>query len=369
MKFWTLYLPQFYETKENNEWWGEGYTEWTAVRGAVPLYRGHEQPMIPFRHKYYDLSKRETLEWQARLAQKYGIDAFVIFHYWYEGRLLLEKPSEMLVNSPEIPVGYCFCWANHTWTRAWDGKDHQILVAQKYGGKEEWEAHFQYLLPFWKDPRYRRIDGRPVLFIYKAGDIPDGDVRIAYYEKRLHEEGIADGLYVVEYINTFNTRPSLASSQAVYEDEPNFTCRFVISPFGKAKRVVCKMLHITDYQNFDHLWRLLLKKRRRYDGRRIIHGAFAMWDNSPRRGRDSRVIRGATPQKFAANLRKLSTSNRPDGSDIILINAWNEWGEGAMLEPTEQYGFAYLKAIKLAAEAASADGIRKPKPDEEEDIL
>ncbi len=348
MRFWALYLPQFYETPENNKWWGEGYTEWTSVKKARPLYAGHRQPLEPYHDFYYDLSKKETLKWQVSLANKYGIEGFIHFHYWYEGRHLLEKPTEMLLHSPELSIGYCLCWANHSWTRAWDGKNHQILVRQTYGGVDEWEAHLQYLLPFFKDPRYFRMDGRPVFFLYKAGDITDGDKRISYWNRRLREEGVADGLYIVEYINTFNTHPSLSLSSGVYEDEPGYAGRFLFSPVGKARRVLCKALHLTDYQDYDHLWHLILKKKRTYGGREIFSGAFPMWDNSPRRGKDSRVIRGASPEKFKKYLLSLSALSRKDSSGITVINAWNEWGEGAILEPTRQYGYGYLKAVRNA---------------------
>ena len=345
MRVWALNLPQFYETKENNEWWGKGYTEWTAVRKAKPLYKGHVQPMIPLNNNYYDLSKPETLAWQAELARTYGVEGFVYYHYWYQGRHLLEKPCEVLLQHPEIQIGYCFCWANHTWTRAWDGKNHEILVEQTYGGEDEWEEHLQYLLPFFKDPRYIRIDGKPVLFIYSASTIKNGDQRIAYWNKRLQEEGMA-GIYTVEHLNTFNHAPSLAKSNAVYEDEPNYSCRFKISLLNKFKRGVCKTLKITDYQSYDTLWKLNIRKNATYNGRAIIHAGFPRWDNSPRKGRNSRVIRGATPVKFKRYLQKLKEVHREDASDILVLNAWNEWGEGAMLEPTVQDGYGYLEAIK-----------------------
>lgn len=346
LRYWALNLPQFYETRENNEWWGKGFTEWESVRNAKPLYAGHIQPLVPFNRFYYDLSKKETIQWQADLAQKFGIECFVFYHYWYEGRRLLDKPCEMLLNSSEIEMPFCFCWANHSWTRAWDGKDHEILVAQTYGGRDEWEEHFQYLLPFFNDKRYMRIDGKPVIFIYKPGDITDGDERIRYWNSRLRSENIADGLYVVEYISSFNTSPSLCESQAVFEDEPNFSCRFEISALNKGKRVLCKKLKRTDYQNYDKIWKLIIRKRRRYDGKMIVLGGFPQWDNSPRKGRNSRVIRGASPVKFKRYLEELSNTERPDSLGIVLLNAWNEWGEGAILEPTEQDGYGYLEAIR-----------------------
>lgn len=348
-KILALNLPQFYETEENNKWWGKGYTEWTSVKRAVPLYKGHVQPKVPLNNNYYDLSKVETIQWQAELAKKYGLNGFVYYHYWYEGRHLLEKPCEILVKHPEINIEYCFCWANHSWTRAWDGKDHEILIAQTYGGKEEWKKHLNYLLPFFEDPRYIKIDNKPVLFIYKPRDLDDAEERIEYWNSELIKRGFA-GIYIVEYISTFNPEPSIPFSQAVYEDEPNFSCRFEISNINKLKRVICKKLKITDYQDYDKLWELTLKKSRTYDGRKIVLGGMPQWDNSPRRGKNSRVIRGSSPAKFEKYFYQLLTSKRTDDSGIIVLNAWNEWGEGAILEPTEQDGYGYLEAIKNCIE-------------------
>ena len=347
-EIWALYLPQFYETKENNEWWGEGFTEWTNVKKARPLFPGHVQPLVPKDEYYYDLTDVSVMTWQAQLARKYSVSCFVVYHYWYEGRLLLNLPIENLLKHPEIDFQFCFCWANHSWTRAWDGKNHEILVEQTYGGIEEWEEHLQYLLPFFRDKRYRKINNMPVLFVYNASTLQDGNRRIEYYSRRLKEEGF-DGIYIIEYISTFNPRPSLKDSQGVFEDEPNFSDRFKISPPMKAMRLFHKMTKTMDVQSFDVLWKHILSNSDTYGNRSIFRGAFGIWDNSPRKGRNSRVIVGATPGKLRQNLSRLiSSSNRDDDSGIVVFNAWNEWGEGATLEPTENYANGFLEAIRDA---------------------
>lgn len=175
--------------------------------------------------------------------------------------------------------------------------------------------------------------------------IENADKRIEYWNNRLKQEGF-NGIYIIEYISTFNPNPSIKSSQAIYEDEPNFSCRFEISNFDKAKRVMCKTLKITDYQDYDHLYNLILKKNRTYGGRKIVLGCFPSWDNSARKGKNSRVIRGANPEKFKAYLERLESTKRIDSLGMILVNAWNEWGEGTTLEPTKRYGYGYLEAIK-----------------------
>ena len=277
MRVLALHLPQFHEVPENNEWWGQGFTEWTNVKSAKPLYKGHCQPAHPLGDNYYDLSEPDSLIWQARTARKYGVDGFVFFHYWYSGKLLLEKPVDLWRSTVDADLDYALCWANHPWTRAWDGKNHQILQAQTYGGKDDWEEHLQYLLPFFRDPHYIRQEGKPLLFLYNASDIPEIDEMVGYWEERLVDEGFS-GIYIVEYISSKNPSPTCSYSQAVYEDEPVFTLRFGISAFGKLRRVVTKSARWLDLQNYDHVWHLILRKKRRYSGRKIVQGAFVAGD-------------------------------------------------------------------------------------------
>lgn len=357
MKILALNLPQFHEIPENNEWWGKGFTEWTNVRKAKPLFPGHIQPMVPLGHNYYDLSTEEAVVAQARLAREYGVSGFVYFHYWYNGRQLLEKPCEVLLQSDKADIEYCFCWANHPWTRSWDGKNHQILLDQTYGGKDDWDRHFDYLLPFFKDDRYLKHNSSPVFVIYNASDIPDVDEMIQYWTKMIQEEGFS-GLYVVEYISSKNPQPACKYSQAVYEDEPVYSLRFETSPLQKARRVILKRLKLPEYQSYDEIWKMILGKQRRYSGRKIIQGAFPAWDNSPRRGnKGCMVVKGSTPSKFEYYLEELLATNRPDSSkDFLIINAWNEWGEGAILEPSEAFRYEYLEAVKHCVDRMHNDG-------------
>lgn len=346
MKILALHLPQFHEVKENNEWWGQGFTEWTNVKSAKPIFRGHIQPKEPIDGYYYDLSKVEDINKQALLARQYGLSGFVFFHYWYEGRHILEKPCEILLDSPQIDIEYCFCWANHSWTRAWDGKEHQVLLGQTYGGEEDWEAHIKYLIPFFKDERYIKNNNKPIFVLYNPSAIPNVDDMVDYWERRIKEEGFS-GLYIIEYISSKNTKPSCKKSQAVYEDEPMYTCRFEITAFEKIRRVICKKLQIPDYQTYDRIWKLLLRKNRTYEGRKVIKGCFTAWDNSPRRGKKGpMIVKGASPEKFNNYFKQLVSNDRKDvSSDYLIINAWNEWGEGAILEPSKSDGYGYLEAV------------------------
>ena len=162
MRWFAFYLPQFHETKENNEWWGKGFTEWTHVNGAKSLYKGHRQPIAPLDKNYYDLMNKESVEWQTSLMHQYGVDGLVYYHYYFRGQKLLEKPAENLLKWTDIDQPFFFCWANHTWYQAINGVK-KVLREQTYGTQEDWDDHFQYLLPFFRDDRYEKIDNKPVL--------------------------------------------------------------------------------------------------------------------------------------------------------------------------------------------------------------
>lgn len=346
MKILALNLPQFHEVKENNEWWGKGFTEWTNVKKASPLYNGHVQPQEPLDDDYYDLSKVECISKQCILAKKFGVDGFVYFHYWYEGRKLLEKPCEILLDNKEIDIEYCFCWANHPWTRAWDGKKHQILLDQTYGDKRDWDMHIDYLMNFFKDDRYLKNENKPLFVIYNPSDIPNFDDMISYWNDRLKENGF-DGLYLIEYISSKNPKEYSRFSKAVYEDQPMFAGRFLISNTAKAKRYFVKNMKWLDFMDYDKIWTKILSNNRTYGNKEIIQGVFPSWDNSPRRGKKgSTIVKGSSPEKFKSYLKRTLLNKRSNVStDYIIINAWNEWGEGAMLEPTKENGYKYLEAI------------------------
>ncbi|WP_127479640.1 glycoside hydrolase family 99-like domain-containing protein [Nocardioides pantholopis] len=343
----ALYLPQFHEVPENNEWWGHGFTEWTNVRSAVPLFDGHDQPAVPLGGRYYDLTDPDVLVWQSKIASEYGLGGFIFFHYWYEGKLLLEKPVELYGDTAQATTPFCLCWANHPWTRSWDGKEHDVLQAQTYGGEADWDAHIEYLLPFFKDDRYITQNGHPVLFLYNASAIPGVDAMVNHWNERLAEDGIPS-IYVVEYISSKNPEPNCSLSSAVYEDEPVYSLRFQIPLLKKAKRYAIKKTDRIDLQDYDDIWKRILRKKRIYGGRDVIQGGFVGWDNSPRRGaRGPMIVRKSSPESFEKYLRKLVGGIRENASkDFIVINAWNEWGEGAMLEPTERDGYSYLEAVR-----------------------
>ena len=174
VKIIPFYLPQFHEIPENNKWWGEGFTEWTNVRKAKPLFEGHRQPKIPLDNNYYNLMDDNVKIWQAKIAKEHGIFGFCYYHYWFKnGRKLLEKPAEQMLQNQEIDIPFCFCWANENWSKNWDGGNREVIMEQHYGGKQDWEMHFQYLLPFFRDKRYITVHGKPIFVIYKPEQIID----------------------------------------------------------------------------------------------------------------------------------------------------------------------------------------------------
>ncbi len=355
MKVMCMYLPQYHAFRENDEWWGEGYTEWTAVKRARPLYKGHIQPKVPLGGNYYDLSDESgmTWKWQAKLAETYGIYGFSVYQYWFTGKQLMEKPLEILLRHPEIPLRYNICWANETWTRTWYQLENEILMKQEYGGEEEWEMHFSYLLPFFKDERYIKIDGKPVFQIYRTKDIERLAEMTAYFRKRAREEGFS-GIFFV----SGNTAGALEDREGLmdgyYDFEPGYTLKHDFSSwqrtwyngtvFLKTLLNKCRRKKILE-RSIPSDWILNAVERRRY-GEKEFPGLIADWDNTPRRDYKGLVYRGTNPKRFGEVLRTLARKVEGREADFVYINAWNEWGEGAVLEPDEVKKYAYLEEVR-----------------------
>ncbi len=347
MKILAINLPAFHRIKENDEWWGEGFTEWDNVKSGKKYYEGHIQPVKPINEYYYDLSKMEDISRQIELANEYGVSGFVFYHYWFGNKkMLFEKPVEMLKDKKDEKIEYCFCWANETWKTTWHGKEPKELMPQLYLGKEDWKEHIEYLIEFFKDERYIKIDERPVMFIYKPNEIIHYNEMIDYWNQYLEDNGMKK-VYIIEYVCSKNKGLYSMKSDAVFEFEPLYSTFFDISNINKAKRAICKSLKIIDYQNYDNLWKKILKRKRTYKGKTIYKGCFCAWDNSPRKEKNSMIIKNSTPEKFETYLRQLVHTKRKDASqDYLIINAWNEWSEGAMLEPTEHLQYRYLEAVR-----------------------
>lgn len=354
MKIMCMYLPQYHTFPENDEWWGTGYTEWTAVKRGRPLYRGHVQPRVPLDNRYYDLvnDEPETLRWQAETAKKYGIYGFSIYQYWFGSKQLMNRPMEILLENPDIDIHYNVCWANESWTRTWYGLSNQILVEQQYGSEDDWRRHFDYLLKFFKDERYIKINNRPVLQIYKTFDIEALKDMRECLDKWAVEAGF-DGIYLISGKTADKQEDRSELIDGYFYFEPGYTLKHDVTR--------AQMLRYDVSVAFRSIINKLSRKKileRRIPSKWIIDKIVSRdyaaneypclmpdWDNTPRRDYKGLVYTGTSPEQFKKALWQLK-EKKPGEDDFIFINAWNEWGEGAMLEPDEYRGYSYLEKIK-----------------------
>lgn len=346
MKLISFYLPQFHEIPENNDAWGKGFTEWVNVKKSKPQFLGHSQPRVPLYGNYYDLLDKKVMRWQSELADHAGIYGFCFYHYWFNGRMVLEKPAENLLRDKKIKSRFCFAWANEPWTKTWHGAggNKEILIAQTYGGEEEWERHYEYFRPFFMDERYIKEQNKPVLLIYRLRNIPHFNDMIRYWNLRARQDGFS-GIFLVS-MNV--CREHVESSRwvnASVDFEPNRTkseklqAEPVIKPrkgwkvwnYFAVKRI-----------SYDRLNRDMLKKKHMKNQFRTV---FADYDDSPRRGVRAVVIKGSTPRKFGKYLEMTMKKSREEGNEYVFLNAWNEWGEGNYLEPDTRHKYAYLREV------------------------
>lgn len=368
MKVIPVYLPQFHTIPENDEWWGKGFTEWVNVRNAQPLYEGHNQPRVPLNNNYYDLSDLATLKWQCKLAKEYGIYGFCMYHYWFNGHLLLEKPMEMLLAHPEIDIKYCISWANHDWTDGWKAQDRapKILIAHDFNDEKDWADHFNYMLPFFKDPRYMAENNKPLMVIYVPNLIRKLNKMLDLWTKMAQEAGF-DGLTYIYQSAASSLDDSWDKSKFDYgvEMNPGYANMFfkdksnfeIFPKLMKYSREIKRILGIKRSLNisksagiiktsYDETWGKILKLRPRNDIN-MIPCAFTDWDNTPRHKQRGSVYEGVTPEKFKKYFAQLVDNTRKYyNTDMIFVFAWNEWAEGGYLEPDEKYGYGLLEGIK-----------------------
>lgn len=371
-KVYALYLPQYYETNYNSDWWGKGYTEWFACKQAKPLNKNHYQPRVPLNNHYYDLSVKDEIANQAKIAKEYGVDGFIIYQYYScndseygdkngkHGRMLLNKPTEIIRDNKDIDIPFCLYWANHDWRKLWFGKDPTLLWPLEYGKEEDWKEFFEYNLKYFKDERYIKVDNKPMYFIFRTDNFKQVDSFMKYWNELAKENGF-DGIYFVKTLDA-RTNKSKGNFDAVHFREPLYTFSKGFSKsafFCRAVKVrIRKFINkrvekfdkgiIADTCDYDKAWNSILN-RDEY-GEDVIPGAFADWDNYPRKGYDAMMLKNATPEKFKIHFKKLLDLCRKKKVPFMIINAWNEWAEGAYLEPDEKYKFAYLEAIKACKE-------------------
>lgn len=369
VKIIPFYLPQFHTIPENDKWWGKGFTEWTNVRKATPLFAGHDQPKVPINGDYYNLLDDEVKIRQAETAKEYGIFGFCYYHYWFKGgRKLLEKPAEQMLSNKKVDIPFCFSWANENWSKNWDGGNREIIVKQDYGYKDDWEKHFNYLLPFFKDDRYITVDGKPLFIIYKPEQIVYLYQMVEYFRKRAVEEGFPGlctafqfptyysdlyyrndifdyriGFEPVYSRNVENLKPCNSKKVKLFRRflGENFLSKYrekrTVTPSGG----ICRQ-ESTSLYFYQETWDRILNNEWTEE---FLPGAFVDWDNTPR-NKHGILYSDFSIEKFGDNINKLLERANRENKPMLFINAWNEWGEGAFLEPDDKYQYKKLEVIK-----------------------
>ena len=350
-KLLAYYLPQFHAVPENDEWWGKGFTEWTNVARALPRFAGHYQPRIPRDLGHYRLEGPDVLRRQAELARAAGIHGFVFYFYSFDGRRLLDGPLEALLAEPGIDLPFCLMWANENWTRRWDGSDQEILLAQTYRTSDEAALVTDFLRHF-ADPRYIRLEGRPVLMVYRAGLIPQGAVA---RWRRLFQIAGEDPWFIMA--QSFDDRdPRLLDMDAAVEFPPHK----LVDGINIINGTLTPLDHSATAQVFSYA-DMAANSNLSPAPYPLIRAALPGWDNDPRRQGNGMALHGATPALYQAWLERLIDAARRQpvgGEAIVCINAWNEWGEGAYLEPDIHFGAAFLNATSRAVAAQAAPEVR-----------
>jgi len=357
----AFYLPQFHPIPENNRWWGNGFTEWTNVAKAKPLFSGHYQPHIPADLGFYDLRVPEVREAQAEMAQKYGIEGFCYYHYWFAGKRLIERPFNEVSRSGKPDFPFCLCWANQTWTGIWHGVPGRVLVKQTYPGIEDYTAHFYSVLDAFSDERYITINGKPVFVIYNPENLPDALQFTDLWRELAIKSGLKGLYFIGNSWNSLNLQANgfdagYMDGMANIKNKMNWISRSYID------KIVNKLIR-KDLINCKHWYRKFFKKPVVYLYKDVVKYAIPEiktnltqfpcvipnWDNTPRSGENGIVFHNSTPALFRMQLAKaISQAQRYNDPELklIFIKSWNEWAEGNYLEPDLKFGHAYLEALQ-----------------------
>lgn len=349
----AFYLPQYHPIPENDAWWGKGFTEWRNVAKARPLFKGHYQPHIPADLGFYDLRLAETRQAQADLARAYGIYGFCYYHYWFNGKELLERPLNEVLSSGQPDFPFCICWANENWTRRWDGGERDILMQQVYSPEDDL-AHIKRLLPFLQDPRYIAVNGKPLLLIYRIDELPNPSQTAEIWQTEARRAGLP-GLYLAHVISSgvHEPDPALYGCEAAIEFQPDW--RNLPKPIPPRRRGLRRRISPNDPYAVHGIYRypeLVEAALSRPDpSYKVFPCVTPSWDNAPRRRRAAQIFIDSSPELYGYWLRQAiqTTCRRHSGEErIVFINAWNEWAEGNHLEPDLRWGHAYLEATRDA---------------------
>lgn len=354
----TFYLPQFHPIPENDQWWGKGFTDWTNVVKAKPQFVGHYQPHLPADLGFYDLRLAESRDAQAELARDYGIHGFCYYHYWFNGRRLLERPVNELIRTMRPDLPFCLCWANENWTRSWDGMDNETLIQQVYSASDDQE-HMRNLIPVFTDPRYIKVDGRPIFLVYRANRLPEPLHTTEIWRREAERAGLP-GLFLVR-VESFADEagdPRLLGFDSALEFQPRWQLLDGLRIFrrkwwhrqrlGTAEPGFIR----SNVYEYDHLVEAAMAMTS--PSYPVIRGVCPGFDNTARRQNGAVILKDATPESYARWLSSVVRKNRSmhlrhePTAQFVFINAWNEWAEGNHLEPCRRWHRAYLEATRDA---------------------
>jgi hypothetical protein len=341
----AFYLPQFHPTPENSSWWGEGFTEWTNVTKAKPLYLGHRQPFLPSDLGFYDLRCEESRRQQSDLALQYGVSAFCYWHYWFAGRRILERPFQEVLDSGEPKLPFCLGWANQTWSGTWHGAADRILIEQTYPGDNDDKQHFEFLFAAFTDSRYLKIDGRPLFYVFRPEDLPNAKTWSKSINDFMKSRGLP-GVYLVGEISDLLGRNPRAGNADRYGFDAMVYMRLPAKTDSISTTIMRIRRKLFRHPETYPVMESLHAFPPSIDPERTYPCVYTNWDNTPRSGRRGLVVDGATPDVYARHLSQAieQTSEHNNATPIVFVKSWNEWAEGNVLEPSLVFGRGYLEA-------------------------
>ena len=355
----AMYLPQYHTIPENDQFWGKGFTDWTTVKQSKPLFQGHLQPRVPQDNYYYDLSKKESVIWQSKLAIENGIYGFGVYHYWFNNETnLLTKPAEIIRDCEDVKIRYFLAWDNANWKRSWSNvegnawapikekqkvkKGPQILIPYVIGGPNDWKNHYEHLRSHFMSPKYIKVDNKPLFIIFNFSK--EVDQMCDYW----NELAVKDGFAGVHFIIKRNDDLGIPVKYNIFKYEPLFSGwpkRTLLDKIRNKLNIWLCMEFPPNKYNYDVVWKKILQNARKDVAQNIYHGAFVRYDDTPRRGNKGKLTIGETPEAFKGYLKELLSISGRQNKEFVFLTAWNEWGEGAYLEPDTISGSSYLDSI------------------------